>query len=324
MAGSIKLTYEEFKNQLEFDRDKNTYNQKNIAKFAVKYIKYINENDKIFSQKHMIEDLNYNFYSTHIKNYLHKKLMRALRKDATLKNRLWEEFKNVAFEDNAIKNIAIKKKFYHGDLRKLFRRITFERLTQTDISVDQIASPIIDRIADEEKEYCKSKLLPILEKTLYLALQGGFAENLTDINPGVMKSNAGDGAEFIFVGRAILAGYNCSQVDVRTSSYDAIIDVRGMIYRVQIKGFSGESLSFETQTRGGQGVDSKHDSNKSKRITSNDCDLYVAVDKRTGICYIIPTAKIDEWNVSSKKVNDIEEYRENWNAIETLRNKMHT
>lgn len=322
---SEKLTYEGFKKEFETDKNKGIYSQQNIGEFADRYIRYINENEKIFSQKRMIDGLELDFYSTHIKNYLHNKLMESINENSNLKDELWTEFKKREFADSAIKNIAIERKYYHGDLRKLFRQLTYERLAKTNISLEQIATPILEKIDDSEKEYCKSELIPMLEKALFWVLKGGFAENLTDINSGIMKSNAGDGAELMFVGRAILAGYNCSQVDVRTSSYDAIIDVRGEIYRVQIKGFSAESVSFETQTRGGQGVDSKHVSNKSKRVTSSDCDLYVGVDKRMGICYIIPTHQIDQWGVGSKNTKELEAYRENWKVIEEMAiRKKHT
>jgi hypothetical protein len=95
-----------------------------------------------------------------------------------------------------------------------------------------------------------------------------------------MTANAGDSAEFIFVARAILAGFNCSSVDVRSSRYDAIIDYNKKLLRVQIKGIStGNSISFKDRDRGGQGIDHTHERNLGQRITSVDCDIYVAVDK---------------------------------------------
>lgn len=116
--------------------------------------------------------------------------------------------------------------------------------------------------------------------------------NLNNIDSGVMTANAGDSAQFLFVSRAILAGFNCSNVDVRSSRYDAVIDYKKKIFRVQVK-----------------------------RITAEDCDIYVAVDKQVGMCYIIPMKDIDPWDdddIDSVNVSQLEEYRENWDIISEL------
>ncbi len=112
-------------------------------------------------------------------------------------------------------------------------------------------------------------------------MTNGFSTNINQLESGVMTANAGDSAEFIFVARAILAGFNCSSVDVKSSRYDAIIDFNNKLLRVQIKGISSEnSISFKDRDRGGQGIDHKHERNIGKRITLKDCDIYVAVDKQ--------------------------------------------
>ena len=41
-------------------------------------------------------------------------------------------------------------------------------------------------------------------------------------------------------------------------------------------------------------------------------------DMIRSICYIIPTTKIEEWNVDSKSVSSVGEYRENWSIIDQL------
>ena len=137
-----------------------------------------------------------------------------------------------------------------------------------------------------------------------------------------MTANAGDSAEFIFVARAILAGFNCSSVDVRSSRYDAIIDFNDKLLRVQIKGISsGNNISFKDRDRGGQGIDHKHESNIGKRITSKDCDIYVAVDKQVGICYIIPMEwadKLSDEKCKNIKLAEVLEYKENWNIIKDM------
>ena len=162
----------------------------------------------------------------------------------------------------------------------------------------------------------------IIEKALYIATTNGFSTNINHIESGVMTANAGDSAEFIFVARAILAGFNCSSVDVRSSRYDAIIDFNDILLRVQIKGIStGNMISFKDRDRGGQGIDHTHERNIGKRITSKDCDIYVAVDKQVGICYIIPMKWADtlsDEECKNIKLSQIEQYKENWEMVKRL------
>ena len=153
-------------------------------------------------------------------------------------------------------------------------------------------------------------------------MTNGYHVNINDIESGVMTANAGDSAEFIFVARAILAGFNCSSVDVRSSRYDAIIDYNSTLLRVQIKGIStGNSISFKDRDRGGVGIDHTHENNIGQRITSDDCDIYVAVDKQVGICYIIPMNWADtllENEYKNVKLSEILHYKENWNIIKQI------
>jgi hypothetical protein len=153
-------------------------------------------------------------------------------------------------------------------------------------------------------------------------MTNGFSNNINHIESGVMTANAGDSAEFIFVARAILAGFNCSSVDVRSSRYDAIIDFNDKLLRVQIKGISsGNNISFKDRDRGGQGIDHTHAKNLGQRITSKDCDIYVAVDKQVGICYIIPMKwadKLDNVKCKNVKLHEVEKYKENWDIVKEL------
>ena len=130
----------------------------------------------------------------------------------------------------------------------------------------------------------------------------------------------------MFLARAILAGYNCSNVDVRSSRYDAVIDYNGKLLRIQIKGVSSDAISFKDRDRGGQGIDHTHERNKGERITSKDCDIYVAVDKDVGLCYIIPMKdKIDPMkfeDIKRIKLSDLDEFRENWTVINEVASKL--
>lgn len=122
--------------------------------------------------------------------------------------------------------------------------------------------------------------------------------------------------------RAILAGFNASSVDVRSSRYDAIVDYENVLLRIQIKGISsGEIISFKDRARGGQGIDYRHERNQGKRITKQDCDIYVAVDKQVGICYLIPMEFADNLSdeeCSKVKLNQVEKYKENWDIVKEV------
>ena len=198
--------------------------------------------------------------------------------------------------------------------------VDLEVLSQTNLEE-------IDKLLDTENlknefKFIKTDLKKIIEKSLCIAMTNGFSNNIYHINSGIMTANAGDSAEFIFVARAILAGFNCSSVDVRSSRYDAIIDFNDKLLRVQIKGISsGNNISFKDRDRGGQGIDHKHESNIGKRITSKDCDIYVAVDKQVGICYIIPMEwadKLSDEKCKNIKLAEVLEYKENWNIIKDM------
>ncbi len=229
------------------------------------------------------------------------------------------------YKKSKIKEIANEFGLKKSDLEKFYDRTFFLDIAR-EINLKELSEMNLQRIEEnipnEKKkkfQFIKTKLKHIIEKSLYIAMTNGFPVNINNIESGVMTANAGDSAEFIFVARAILAGFNCSSVDVRSSRYDAIIDYSNKLLRVQIKGIStGNSISFKDRDRGGQGIDHKHETNLGQRITSKDCDIYVAVDKQVGICYIIPMSFADKLsNEECKRINlnRIEKYKENWNII---------
>jgi len=244
-------------------------------------------------------------------------------------NELIQKLKENKYRKNSIKKIAEEFHLKETELKKRYQVKFFEEISSlidlNSLSKDTITS--IEHLISDEDMYQKFKFIKIdlqkiIEKALYIAMTNGFTTNINNIKSGVMTANAGDSAEFIFVARAILAGFNCSSVDVRSSRYDAIIDYESKLLRVQIKGIStGNSIAFKDRDRGGQGIDHHHEHNIGQRITSNDCDIYVAVDKQVGICFIIPMTWVDTLsddeckNVNLKKVA---KYKENWNIVKEM------
>ncbi len=245
-----------------------------------------------------------------------------------LTDELLEDLKKNNFKKNSIKDIASKHGFSASELKKLYTLAFFEKIAKY-VNLQDLATVNIEQIEKKvpnenikEFNFIKTDLKHIIEKALYIAMSNGFVTNINDINSGIMTANAGDSAEFIFVARAILAGFNCSSVDVRSSRYDAIIDYNDKLLRVQIKGIStGNSISFKDRDRGGQGIDHTHERNRGQRITSKDCDIYVAVDKQVGICYIIPMSWADglsDDECKSVNLSKILDFKENWNIIKDI------
>lgn len=262
------------------------------------------------------------FDDTDIKDYLKEKLARELE---GTKGDLLARFEEYEFKKNKIKDIANEFVYYKKDIEAIFTSLVFDEL-QEDYSDDMcrdVLEAILENCSfeDRKKRFVKKALTEIVKKSTYLITQNGFQVNLNNINAGVMTANAGDSAQFLFVSRAILAGYNCSNVDVRSSRYDSVIDYKGMIFKVQVKGISSNTISFKDRDRGGRGIDTHNERNIGQRITSADCDIYVAVDKQVGLCYIIPMEDIDPWDdeeIKSVNVSRLEQYLENWDVIDRL------
>ncbi|MDF1876633.1 hypothetical protein JHD47_02245 [Sulfurimonas sp. SAG-AH-194-L11] len=235
------------------------------------------------------------------------------------------------YRKNSIKEIANSFNLKESVLKKKYQTKFFNDIAEViDLShlshksLEEIESQLDSEELKKEFKFIKTDLKKIIEKSFYIAMTNGFTTNITEVNSGVMTANAGDSAEFIFVARAILAGFNCSSVDVRSSRYDAIIDYNNKLLRVQVKGISnGNTISFKDRDRGGVGIDHHHENNLGKRITSADCDIYVAVDKQVGLCYIIPMSWVDTLSSDTCKsinLNLVLEYKENWDIVKELVN----
>lgn len=250
-------------------------------------------------------------------------------KDELFCQKVQEEFRNQNFVKARIIDIANQNFLLKSELKSYYDDV-FQNLIKQEIDkesfIDNTLEYIKDNIADSNLyRFTKTALRKILSKQYDFIFSNGFPTNLLNINSGVMTANAGDSAQFLFLARAILAGYNCSNVDVRSSRYDAVVDYNNVLLRLQIKGVSDNSISFKDRDRGGQGIDHTHERNRGQRITSNDCDIYVAVDKEVGICHLIPMNYVDgldDENITSINLSTLDIYKENWGIIaEVAENK---
>jgi hypothetical protein len=271
----------------------------------------------------------YDFNDLEIKNYLHSKLKQDILNTKHIEL-LFEEINNVKFVKSKIKDIANKYLYYAPHLQDFYQANIFAKVFK-NVDTENLTNAVLDYLQNQknvnklEVKFIEKDLKVLINKSLFVASQGGFSSDLQAINSGLRVANEGDSAQFLFVARAILAGFNCSNVDVRSSRYDAIIDCNGTLLRIQIKGVTaGSTISFVDRDRGGQGIDHTHERNRGKRITKKDCDIYVAVDKQVGICYIIPMSFADHLSdddARTVKLSDVSEYLENWSIVNLVSEK---
>lgn len=258
---------------------------------------------------------------TDIINYLNSKLYKDVKEQENVE-KLMQELEKINFTKNKIVLIANKHLYYKKSLEKFYEKQIFKKVySSLKGNSDDIATYILSKtgLSKEENRFIGANLKNISTKVLELIAMNGFSVNINDTNPGIMMANAGDSAQYLFLARCILAGYNASNVDVRSSRYDAIVDFEGKLIKVQIKGISGNTISFQDRPRGGKGIDYKNARNIGKRITSADCDIYAAVDKQIGIIYLIPMKefadKLSDNEAKTVKLSKVEKYKENWSIL---------
>ena len=292
-----------------------------IKEYVMNNIEKINKSISSFKK-------NIPYNDTEIKKYLKDKLYNDISNNPVLTNQILLDFQELDYKKNKIENLANKYILYKPDLENFLRQTIFdelnEQITENEISILNNFEKSIFSVVDMESgklKFIENDLKHMLSKALFIVSINGFYTNIINVESGVMTANAGDSAQFLFLSRAILAGYNTSNVDVRSSRYDAIIDYHGKLLKVQVKGITSGNISFKDRDRGGQGIDHHHERNKGKRITGKDCDIFVAVDKQIGICYIIPMKEIDMWDdedIKSVKIEKLQKYKEAWHIIDEI------
>ena len=267
---------------------------------------------------------NKEFNDTQIKDFLQKKIASKL-KDPSYLEHLTNELEKHNYVKAKIELIANQEILYKPHLTNIYESIIYKNIFNK-IELKELEKIVSDNIReqckdDQKYKFIQSNLEKLLNKSLYVLSIEGFTSDINNTQFGLRIANEGDSAQFLFLARAILAGFNCSNVDVSSSGYDAIIDVNSNLLRVQIKGVQSNTISFWNRARGGQGIDSTHETNQQKRITKKDCDLYVAVDKNIGICYIIPMTYADSLSDDDSKnikVEKLSQYKENWTLIKEM------
>ena len=326
------------------------YYSSNYEKFISDNISLINEKNNLYTAKHLKEyfkkinrDICVNFTDTDIQKSLNKRF-RDLLKNPDQKNNLLREFKingllsddklNREERESRLIKIANELKVSKKSVFNFYESYILEKchivLTENKKYVKRITDLILDiddfgeKLSKNEKKQIQKKINSIINNFLELTLSNGFKRNADILDYGGINADEGDAIQFLFVARAMLAGFNCSNVDLRSSKYDAVIDIEGEILRIQVKGISGNTISLKDRDRGGEGIDPMSHRNRGNYISSRDIDIYAAVDKYTGLCYLIPASKIENLISEGKNscsIKNLELYKENWDIIKELENK---
>jgi hypothetical protein len=295
----------------------------NKDSFIDKYINQINEPKFTLVFEKINSEINPFNSTTDLYQFLSDKIHMEFE---THKNEIYSKWRKENFVKARIKDIANTYKFKKAHLEDYLLRLVGEKMCDSleNEEMDNLINGFVDKIQNSYSDVgfkaIRSVFTKVFKNSLLFNFQRGFPINLENLNSGVMTANAGDSHQFLFLARAILAGFNCSNVDVRSSRYDAIIDYNNKLYKIQVKGITSKqsTIKFIDRDRGGQGIDHTHESNRGKKITSEDCDIYAAVDKNTGVCYLIPMKWVDEMDIESLKISDCKRFKESWDIFKTL------
>ena len=136
--------------------------------------------------------------------------------------------------------------------------------------------------------------------------------NITGLDKeGTYRSLSGAASENIFIGRASAAGFFCFFKVWRDMPYDAILDYKGTLYRVEVKGSAGSSFDISRGGRSGQQIDRTAD-NRKRPINRNDCDFVACVDTNTNDCYIVPVDFIEIVGGTNFSKICLAQFKEKW------------
>ena len=292
------------------------HNIKNIVK---EHIADFNKHQKNCEQK--LEKI---FPDVEIKYEIKKQLDKNIRKlssSSTLTGKAMEQLKLKGYVKNSVETIANNFFVRKNDMKKLLTRQVFKKLENKTNLEDIKNSMILHLSADGEDQFqgfrfIKDNLNKDIDQFLPYILRDGFDQDYSGLEIGTNSSNEGDGAEHLFVAKAMIAGFNCSVVDIGSSKYDAVIeDKNGDLLKVQIKSYGKNgSFSRKGRDRGGQGIDSSNKSNEGTLVTSQNCDILAAVNKSNGEIFIFCKDEIDNLPVTIKR-SDYPENWENWAKI---------
>lgn len=138
--------------------------------------------------------------------------------------------------------------------------------------------------------------------------------NSAKLPEGKYRSIAGYADESLVIGRALACGYNLFFKAWRDSSYDAVLDYNGKLFRIEIKGTRIEKVSTTSGGRSGQQI-SREAESREHIVSKNDCEFLICINGNNGDCYIIPTEVLEIFNQKSLAFTKVENFKEKWSIF---------
>ena len=139
--------------------------------------------------------------------------------------------------------------------------------------------------------------------------------NIAKMTEGSFRSIAGYASESLVVGRAMLCGYIIFVKAWRDSKYDAVLDANGSLFRIEIKGTSGDkTISTSSGARSGEQI-SRDAESRERPLSKIDCDWLIATTSMDSHCWIIPIEFIEILGLLSISLSDLEKFKEKWDIF---------
>ena len=144
-----------------------------------------------------------------------------------------------------------------------------------------------------------------------------WAEDLTGL-PGYLAGNLrgiqGTGNEMLAVARALKHGFIVFFKAWPDTNYDLVIDYKGHLFRVEVKGSQGPALNLTRGQRRGKQIDPKAKS-RERKVSRVDCDIVIGVDAKDGGCYIIPIDYAQHYLGKNPTFRALSNFRDRWDFI---------
>jgi hypothetical protein len=139
--------------------------------------------------------------------------------------------------------------------------------------------------------------------------------NLSRMPEGNFRSILGYAGESLVIGRALACGYNLFFKAWRDSKYDAVLDSRGVLFRIEIKQ-SGKGSSLSTTSGGRSGGQiSRSAASRETVLSPEDSDFLIGVHSLSGKCWIVPTEVVHCLGRSALQTNQLSIYEEKWSCF---------
>lgn len=139
-------------------------------------------------------------------------------------------------------------------------------------------------------------------------------ENISGPPEGSWRSIRGYADESMAISRALRCGYNLFFKAWRDSPYDAVLDHAGVLFRIEIKGSTTDSLSVTTGGRSGAQID-RNAPSRERVLSKNDCDFVIGVSGRDGTCFIVPAEVIGIFDMNQLSYTKLEKFKEKWGVF---------